>query len=423
MSSINGAEADSAITRFTLPNGLRWVHHHDPEAVMAVMNVLYNVGARDERPDRTGMAHLFEHLMFGGSAHVPSFDQAMERAGGSDNAWTNNDFTNFYDILPAVNFETAFRLESDRMLSPLLTDEAIRVQKGVVTEEFKQTCLNRPYGDLQHHLRKMAFDSHPYRYPTIGESIEQIHAVSREDAECFFFNHYAPNNAVVTTTGNIPAAGIREMAEKWFGTLPRRDIAPRLYPTLPLRITDGPRRVDVSGPVPLTAVCVAYRMPAHGEPGYRELDVLTDILASGRSSRIYRNLVVANELFAHADASILGSDERGLLMLNARLSSDKEADITRAIELLTAQAQAIAVTPPTDEEMERARTRYESELTFSELSPTSRASELAMCEMQGDDPDERVARYRAVTAQAVSKAAADTIRPDQTMTLVYHPRD
>lgn len=409
------------MTSFTLDNGLRWVHHHDPQAVMAVMNVLYNVGARDERPDRTGMAHLFEHLMFGGSVHVPSFDQAIERAGGTDNAWTNNDFTNFYDILPTVNFETAFRLESDRMLSPLLSEHAVRVQKGVVTEEFKQTCLNRPYGDLQHHLRKMAFDSHPYRYPTIGESIEQIHAVTREDAEAFFFSHYAPNNAVVATSGNIPAERIREMAEKWFGTLPRREIAPRLYPTLPLDI-DGPRRVDVSGPVPLTAICVAYRMPAHGEPGYRELDVLTDILASGRSSRIYRNLVVADELFAHADASILGSDERGLLMLNARISSDREADISRAISLLTDQAEAIAVTPPTDEEMARARTRYESELTFSELSGTARTSALAMCEMQGDDPAERVALYRSVTAADVSRATAATVRPSQAMTLVYHPQ-
>lgn len=407
--------------RFTLDNGLRWIHHHDPEAVMATMNVLYNVGARDERSDRTGMAHLFEHLMFGGSVHVPSFDQAMERAGGTDNAWTSNDFTNFYDILPTVNFETAFRLESDRMLSPLLSEQTVKVQKGVVTEEFKQVCLNRPYGDMQHHLRALAFDTHPYSYPTIGRSIEEIHAVTLDDAEQFFFSHYAPNNAVIATVGNVTDEQIRRLAEKWFGTLPRREITPRLYDPLPLDI-DGPRRTDVSGPVPLTAITVAYRMAAHGEPGYRELDILTDVLASGRSSRIYRNLVVADDLFASADASILGSDERGLLILNAHIRSDKEADIDRAISRLNDQVMQIAAIPPTDEEMERARARFESELTFSELSGTSRASALAMCEMQGDDPAARVELYRSVSAADVSAAAAATVRPDQSITLVYHPK-
>lgn len=412
--------ANNNITRFTLDNGLRFIHSYDPSAVMSTFNVLYNVGARDERPELTGMAHLFEHLMFGGSINVPSFDGAIESAGGSNNAWTSNDFTNFYDILPASNIETAFWVESDRMLAPLISQKALDAQKSVVIEEFKQVCLNRPYGDMAHHLRAMSFDNHPYRYPTIGLTPDHIAAVTREDAEKFFYTHYSPNNAVVSISGAVEPERVRELAEKWFGSIPVREVAPRTYEQLPLKI-DAPRRVEVTGSVPATAVTVAFRMPGRKERGYKELDILTDVLASGRASRMFRDLVINDKLFTAADASILGSEHRGLVMLNARLSSDSDADIDTAVKRLTDEAMQLAQTAPAEAEMERARTRFESELTFGELNGTNRAAALAMCEMQGEDPDKRVENYRAVTAEDVRQITEETITPQQAMTLVYRP--
>ena len=207
-------------TRFELGNGLRFVHNYDGNTAMVAVNVLYNVGARDERGDLTGLAHLFEHLMFGGSVNIPDFDGAIERAGGKNNAWTSNDFTNFYDILPAQNAETAFWLESDRMLSPSFADRTLEVQRSVVTEEFKQQCLNRPYGDLSHHLRKLVYTAHPYSWPVIGKTPEHIARVTPQDTREFFFSHYAPNNAVVAVSGNITAEETRRLAEKWFGDIP-----------------------------------------------------------------------------------------------------------------------------------------------------------------------------------------------------------
>lgn len=407
------------VTRHTLSNGLRIVHAYDPSTIMVAVNVMYNVGARDESVQRTGMAHLFEHLMFGGSVNVPAFDREVEVAGGMSNAWTSNDFTNFYIVLPAINAETAFWLESDRMLSPAFSERTLAVQKGVVIEEFKQTCLNRPYGDMSHYLRRMAFDSHPYSWPTIGLKTEHIRDVEMKDVKEFFFSHYAPNNAVLAVCGNITADETLRLAEKWFGTIPSRTIAPRRYPRL--GAIDSPRHVEERGNVPQTALTVAFRMPGYGEDGYIECDQITDILASGHASRFYRNIMMADPLFTMADASILGSDEPGLLMLNARLTSDDDADITRATDRLISEASRIWSEGITDDELSRAHTRYESQHTFSMLSYLGKAQTLAQTEMQHDDINSLVSQYQAVTPQRLKDVAAGVISPDKAMTLVYRP--
>ncbi len=409
------------VTRHTLSNGLRIVHAYDPSTIMVAVNVMYNVGARDESAERTGMAHLFEHLMFGGSVNVPAFDREVEVAGGMSNAWTSNDFTNFYIVLPAINAETAFWLESDRMLSPAFSERTLEVQKGVVIEEFKQTCLNRPYGDMSHHLRRMAFDSHPYSWPTIGLKPEHIRDVETDDVKDFFFSHYAPNNAVLAVCGNITADETLRLAEKWFGTIPSRTIAPRRYPRL--GAIDSPRHVEARGNVPQTALTVAFRMPGYGEDGYIECDQITDILASGHASRFYRNIMMADPLFTMADASILGSDEPGLLMLNARLTSDVDADIARATDRLISEASRIWSEGVTDDELSRAHTRYESQHTFSMLSYLGKAQTLAQTEMQHDDINALVSQYQAVTPQRLKNVAADIISPDKAMTLAYRPTD
>lgn len=408
-------------TTFTLSNGLRAVHNYDPSTAMVAVNILYNVGSRDESPELTGLAHLFEHLMFGGSENVPDFDAEIERAGGTNNAWTSNDFTNFYDVAPAANFETLLWLESDRMAGLSFSPRSLEVQRSVVIEEFKQTHLNRPYGDVAHRMRELLYTTHPYRYPTIGRDISHIERVTLDDVRHFFYTHYAPNNAVIAVSGNVTLEETREGLERWFGPIPSREIAPRVYqPEAP--VTE-PRTLTVTGHVPQPLVVVAYPMAGYGGRGYIECDLLTDVLASGRSSRYYRNLVMADSLFTEADASIAGSEEPGFLMLRGRLTDASPDKVERAVEALNRGARELAATEGgvTQRELERALNRFESNFRFSMLSYLSRAQELAMAEMHGEDINRRVETYRRVTREDMLETAAGVFDPRHACTLVYLP--
>ena len=408
-------------TTFTLPNGLRVVHHYDPTPSQVAVNILYNVGARDEDPAHTGMAHLFEHLMFGGSANVPSFDHALEMAGARNNAWTSNDFTNFYATVPKENIETVLWAESDRMLSPLLTDESLEVQRGVVIEEFKQTCLNKPFGDIGHHLRALLYRVHPYRYPTIGREISHIENVTLEQVRRFFFSHYAPNNAVLAIAGPIPLELARELVEKWFATIPRRDVAPRLYEQEPE--IDSPRRKEVRADVPQTRIIIAYPMEGYSHPDFRTADLITDILAAGQSARFTRELVMATDLFTMADASISGSEEPGFIMLSGALTRNDDDTIRQAEEALLEQARRIAQNPPSRHEMERVINRFESNMTFSQLSYVARARELAKATIHGEDINSIIPAYRSITADDVHRVASRLLQPQRSATLIYRPRE
>lgn len=408
-------------TTFTLSNGLRAVHNYDPSTAMVAVNILYNVGSRDESPELTGLAHLFEHLMFGGSENVADFDAEIERAGGTNNAWTSNDFTNFYDVAPAANFETLLWLESDRMAGLSFSPRSLEVQRSVVIEEFKQTHLNRPYGDVAHRMRELLYTTHPYRYPTIGRDISHIERVTLDDVRHFFYTHYAPNNAVIAVSGNVTLEETREGLERWFGPIPSREIAPRVYQPEP-PVTE-PRTLTVTGHVPQPLVVVAYPMAAYGGRGYIECDLLTDVLASGRSSRYYRNLVMADSLFTEADASIAGSEEPGFLMLRGRLTDASPDKVERAVEALNCHARELwaAEGGLTQRELERALNRFESNFRFSMLSYLSRAQELAMAEMHGEDINRRVETYRRVTREDMLKTAAEVFDPRHACTLVYLP--
>ncbi|WP_303030132.1 pitrilysin family protein [uncultured Duncaniella sp.] len=422
--------------RFTLSNGLRVIHNYDPTTAMVAVNVLYNVGSRDEDPSMTGLAHLFEHLIFGGSANIPDFDAEIERAGGMNNAWTSNDFTNFYDVAPARNFETLLWLESDRMLRLAFSEKSLEVQRNVVIEEFKQTHLNRPYGDLFHKLRSLVYRTHPYSIPTIGKEPAHIEKVTRDDVRDFFYSHYAPNNAVLAISGNVTPDQVRRGVERWFDSIPRRDIKPRTYQPEPL--PDAPRELEVRGHVPQTCVVVAYPMPGYGQPGYIECDLITDILASGRSSRFYRRLLLGGDLFTSADASIIGSEEPGMLMLKGHLEDPSEATARKAVERLMSEASELCyqasrldrlsynltearpggVTPY---EVERAINRFASDFTFSSLSYLQRAQALAMAEMHGEDINEIVPAYRRVTTAMIATTARRVIDPAHACTLIYRP--
>lgn len=403
----------------TLDNGLRVVHHFDPEPSHVCLNILYNVGARDESPEMTGMAHLFEHLMFGGSQNVDSYDYHLEMAGGTNNAWTSNDFTNFYDIIPLANVETAFWAESDRMLHPSLTAESLETQRSVVMEEFKQTCLNKPYGDTGHLLRGLLYRTHPYRFPTIGKELNHIRRVTLNDAKEFFYSHYAPNNAVLAVAGRISFEETVRLADKWFGNIPRRQIAPRLYE--PEKEITEPRRLEVTARVPQTRIHIAFPMDGYLHPDYRTADLATDILASGNSARFTRELVMGTDLFTSADASISGSEEPGFLLVSGCLRSDDQATVEAAERALWNQIDRIATEEADHDELQRALNRFESNLTFSQLNYVAKARELAKAVIHNEDFNSIIPAYRSVTTADILRVASRLLRRERSCTLIYRP--
>jgi predicted Zn-dependent peptidase len=407
------------INRFTLSNGLRVVHSHDKATAMVAVNVLYGVGARDEQADLTGMAHLFEHLMFGGSANIADFDGRLSAAGGVSNAWTSHDFTNFYEVLPAVNFETALWLESDRMLQLGFVEKSLEVQRSVVIEEFKQVCLNRPYGDMEHAFRRLAFKQHPYRFPVIGKEFAHIEKVTMDDVRQWFYSHYAPNNAVVAVCGNVSLQQTREAVERWFGDIPRRDIAVRCRVVDPL--PEAPRYEVMSGNVPQTALNIGYPMPAYGTEGYFESDMLSDVLANGQSSRFYRKLLLGTGLFTEIDAAIQGTEDPGLFTITAKLSQNGEDAEAQAIAAINAELQLLCDELIGEHELQRCVNRLESTRTFSLLNYLSVAQTLATDAMHGEDTNEFMKPYRAITPESLQAVARRIFNPMHSITLVYRP--
>ena len=287
------------VNRHILENGLRIVHSEDTTTQMVALNLLYDVGARDEHPEHTGFAHLFEHLMFGGSINIPDYDTPVQNAGGENNAWTNNDITNYYITLPCNNAEIGFWLESDRMLSLDFNEKSLEIQKNVVTEEFKQRNLNQPYGDVSHILRKMAYKTHPYRWPTIGKEISHIMNATLEEVKDFFYSFYAPNNAILAVSGNITFEETKRLAAKWFGDIPARDIKPRELPQEEPQTKE--HRVTVFRDVPVDTLYMAFHICGRRDSSYHTFDIMSDILCNGRSSRLIQRLVIEKT----ADFSIL----------------------------------------------------------------------------------------------------------------------
>ncbi len=404
----------------TLDNGLRIVHHADSYTPMVAVDLLYGVGARDEDPGHTGIAHLLEHMMFGGSANVPDFDRHTERACGWNNAWTSNDFTSFYSVVPAENIETIFWLESDRMLQPSFTSETFDVQRQVVIEEFKQTCLNRPYATLGHSLRALLYQVHPYRWPTIGLTPDHIASLTLDRVRTFFHANYTPDRAVLSVAGNIAFERVVELADKWFGNIPRGNVPRRILPAEPL--PDAPRRLTVKGAnEPQTSITIAYPMMAHGCEGYEAADIITDILAAGRASRFHQNLIAQGNVFTEADASILGSDQPGYIMVNGLIAPGIDNPEEQAEQTLLQQLCRLTDDGITPHELQRAVNRFESRFRYSKAGILAKAQALAKAAMQGYDINSVTARYRALTVDHVSATARALLRPDRSATLLYRP--
>jgi zinc protease len=408
-----------AFERKILSNGLRVVVHEDNCTPLVAVNVLYGVGSRDESPDRTGFAHLFEHLMFTGSRSAPDFDGPLQQAGGENNAYTSNDYTTFYEMLPAANIETALWLESDRMMDLKLTRKAFDVQRRVVIEEFKETCLNEPYGDSWHHLSAMMYKEHPYRWPVIGLNIDALKAASHDEVRAFYERWYGPNNAVLAISGCIRADRAFDLAEKWFGHIAPRGVTERQYPVEPEQT--AARRLVLEAQVPVPMVFLSFRMPARLDPGFYACDLLTDVLSQGPSSRLYRRLLKEQQLFTSVDAYTTGNHDPGLLIIEGRLSEGVEPDA--ALEAIWRELDALVQVPLPDEELEKIRHRYESTVVYSETSVLNNAQQLGYYESLcgAEWLNDEVAVYLGVSSAELQRAAAALFARARSGTLIYQP--
>lgn len=403
--------------RFVLENGLRVLVHEDRDTPMVAVNVLYNVGARDEKPDRTGFAHLFEHLMFGGSANVPDFDEAIQLAGGENNAFTNNDLTNFYDILPAQNLETAFWLESDRMLSLRFDERVLEIQRKVVLEEFNEMCLNEPYGDVWHHIADMAYKVHPYRWPTIGKIPQHVAEATIDDVRHFYHTFYRPNNAILVVAGNTTRAKVAELSQKWFGDIPSGPVPQRRLPQEPPQ-QKLQQRIN-RAKVPVDALYLAFHAPARTDPSYYTADLLSDILGYGSSARLNRRLLREQGLVSHIDCYLTGSIDPGLFIVEARPAPGvRLQQVERAI---WAELKLLQDEPISERELQKWKNKVESNLLLSETNVLNKAINLAFYEVLGnaDLINQETARYLDLTPKDIQSTAQAILTPANCSELYY----
>ncbi|PZF73781.1 M16 family metallopeptidase [Taibaiella soli] len=403
--------------RFTLANGLRVLVHEDHTSPMVAMNILYDVGARDEDPHRTGFAHLFEHLMFGGSVNIPEYDEPLQMAGGENNAYTTNDITNYYIQLPAKNVETAFWLESDRMLSLAFSEKSLDVQRKVVSEEFKEHYINKPYGDAWEHLRALAYKKHPYQWMTIGKDLKQIEEAQLEDVKAFFFQHYRPVNAIMCLAGHITTEEAKTLTEKWFGEIPSGTPYKRELPVEPAQ-TEA-RTMTVEADVPLDGLYKAWHMSGRLSEPYYASDLITEILGNGFASRLYQRLVKEKQLFSNLNCYHTGSLDPGLLVIEGKIVEGKtleEADAAIEAELELLKAEGV-----TAGELDKAKNKIEAMIEFEDMSLLSRANNIAFYELLGDADriNHEWERYQAVTAETLQQTARDIFRKENSNTLFY----
>lgn len=408
------------IEKRTLANGLRVVVHVDKSTPLAAINILYNVGAKNEHPDKTGFAHLFEHLMFGGSKNIPSFDEPLQRVGGDNNAWTNNDVTNYYLTLPSENLETGFWLESDRMLELDFSEQSLEVQRKVVIEEYKQRYLNQPYGDIPLLISPLAYKVHPYQWPTIGKDISHIENATLQDVKNFFYSHYAPNNAVLVVSGNVDPDQAFKLAEKWFGDIPYRAISNYPIPAEPEQKEE--RQLEVERNVPANMIEMVFHIGSRTDSDFYTTDLLSDILSNGPSSRLTQSLIKDKQLFSDVNAYITGDHHPGLFTVTGRLLPSTSMD--QAEKAFHKELDKISSTLITDYELQKVKNKIESTLVFSEISFLNKAMNLAQFELLGkaEDINQEVDKYQAVTAQGLLDCAQKTFNSTNRSTLYYHAK-
>jgi len=403
--------------KFTLANGLRVIVHQDLSTPMAVMDIMYDVGARDEVPEKTGFAHLFEHLMFGGSVNIPSYDEPLQMAGGENNAYTTNDLTNYYIQIPAENLETAFWLESDRMLSLAFGEKSLETQRKVVCEEFKEHYLTKPYGDVWHKMRELAYKKHPYRWMTIGKELSHIENATLADVKNFFFKHYRPVNAVMVVAGNVTMKKVKSLAEKWFADIPAGEMYKRKLPQEPEQTEE--RKLEIKANVPLDALYKCWHMPGRLDRRYYIIDLLTDILSGGGSSRLYQSLVKEQQLFSNIECHHFGSTDAGLVVIEGKLvkgvkMEEAEKGVEKELEKLKNELVS-------ETELQKVKNKTESMIAFEDMSVMSRANSLAYYETLGDASwmNYELEKYATVTTEDILQESKNIFRNNNCNTLHY----
>ncbi len=409
------------VSTHRLSNGITLLHHYDGATRMVALHLFYNVGSRDEQPGHTGLAHLLEHLMFTGSRHVLRYDAPIQAAGGESNAWTSSDMTCYYDVVPAHNIATALWTESDRLLDLTLSDESIIAQKSVVAEEFKERCLNAPYGDVYHLMSSLAYKVHPYRWHTIGNSVEEIESLSRDEVRSFHKRFYVPGNLVMCISGNIDCDRAVGLAEQWFGGIPACEKPLRSLPQEPVQTS--PRVLEVQRDVPQNLIMRAYHMCGRGDADYHACDMLSDVLANGKSSRFYVNVLTRSGLFSELDAAVGGSHDPGLFYIRGRLAdgvSWQQAEDAIDNELRQLVEQGVS-----EYEVEKCANKAESTMLFENVGYAAKATKLCMFHLlTGDasDINREVSRYRRLTPDDLNRVSRRLFSPDNCNTLRYGAR-
>ena len=393
--------------KFTLSNGLKVIFHKDPTTPLAVINTLFDVGARDESPDKTGFAHLFEHLMFGGSVNIEDFDAPLQNAGGESNAFTSNDITNYYNIIPAQNIETALWLESDRLLSLAFTEKSLETQRSVVIEEFKQRYLNQPYGDVWLELRPLAYTTHPYQWATIGKEIKHIEDASMEDVKLFFYKHYTPSNAIVCIAGNFELDFVKQIMEKWYGDIPSGIKPARILPLEPKQEIFKEKTIESK--VPSNAFYYAFKMAEKKSFEYYVTDLLSDALGRDKSSRLYITLQKELKLVTEINCYITGSLDNGLLIIEGKIAPGEtfekiDTEIWKVLEELKHNLLS-------DSDLERIKNKISTAKEFQEQGLLNRAMNLCLFELLGDANgiNEEATLYESITATHIHTIANEIL--------------
>ncbi|HPH45507.1 MAG TPA: pitrilysin family protein [Chryseolinea sp.] len=404
-------------SEFKLENGLRVIVHEDPTVQIAVMNILYDVGSRDETEDKTGFAHLFEHLMFGGSVNVSNYDEPLQIVGGENNAFTNTDITNYYLTVPAANIETGFWLESDRMLSLSFDPNVLEVQRKVVIEEFKQRYLNQPYGDVWLKLRPLAYHLHPYKWATIGKEISHIENATMDDVKNFFFQHYIPNNAVLVVAGNVTVEQVKKLSEKWFGPIPAGKKSERQLQAEPQQREK--KFLEVKAKVPADAFYKSWHMPGRFHEDYYAIDLLSDILSRGQSSRLYQELVKEQELFTSISSFAMGTLDPGLFVVSGRVKQG--IDLDTAEEAVSKILNGIVTEGVHEEELQKVKNQAESSMEFEQIEVINRAMNLAFASLSGNVNlvNEEGGKLNKVSTNDIKRVARNILKEENSSVMFY----
>lgn len=403
--------------KFKLKNGLTVIVHVDKSSPLAAVNLLYDVGARDEESTRTGFAHLFEHLMFGGSKNIPDYDKVVQQIGGSNNAFTTNDITNYYLTLPSSNLEVAFWLESDRMNQLDFSQKSLDVQRNVVIEEFRQRYLNQPYGDAMLLLRPLAYKDHPYKWATIGKEISHIENAKLEDVEAFFYSHYGPQNCILSVSGNVNISEVKQLAEKWFGEIPNRSGYNRKLQQESKQIES--RVQEVTRKVPADSIYMSFHMDEKMSHGYYVKDLLSDVLSRGQSARFNQELIKKKKLFGNIDAYVSGSLDPGMFIISGKLLSG--ITMETAEKAIWEELEKLISDSVKERELQKLKNKIESTTVFEEIGVLNKAMNLASFELVGDAAliNQEVEKYHKITSEEVTEHAEQLFRKENSSTLRY----